>query len=186
MHLFSELDGIVGVLDGFEAHQLGTRAGLVDVLPVDAAGDDFIVGLQQDRAIAEIIEERVDGRLHVEGVEPEGKDAGFALAFGVEIFDFELLFFGDGVEAGVGVEKVGDEGEVEFRVAGDEGGWGEEFAAVEFVGVLENLFGALVEVAGLKGAAGAEVGGELSEEDGVVVAFFDVGGEVGDSGRMIS
>ena len=42
------------------------------------------------------------------------------------------------------VEEVGYEGEVEFGVAGDEGGWGEEFAAVELVGVDEDLFGALV------------------------------------------
>ena len=59
------------------------------------------------------------------------------------------------------VEEVGDEGEVEFRVAGYEGGRGQEFAAGEAVGVCEDLFGALVEVAGLEGGAVAEGGGKL-------------------------
>lgn len=57
----------------------------------------------------------------------------------------------------MGVEEVGDEGEVKFRVAGDERGGGEEFAAGELVGVLEDLFGALEQVVGLEGGAGAEV-----------------------------
>lgn len=89
------------------------------MLPVDAAGDDFVVGLEEDIAVAEVVEQRVNGRFDVEGVEPKGKDTGLAFAFGVEVLDFEFFFFGDGVEAGVCVEEVGDEGEVEFRVAGD-------------------------------------------------------------------
>ncbi len=78
------------------------------------------------------------------------------------------------------IEEVRDESEVELGVAGDEGGRGEEFAAggVEAVGVLQDLLGALVEVRCLEGRAGAGVGGELVEEDGVVFAVFDVGGEV--------
>lgn len=118
--------------------------------PVDSAGDDFIVGLQEDGAVAEVVEEGVDGWLDVERVEPEGEDAGFAFAFSVEVFDLLFFFFGDGIETGVGVEEVGDEGEVEFGVTGYEGGGREEFAAFEFVGVLENLFSALKEIAGLE------------------------------------
>ena len=76
------------------------------------------------------------------------------------------------------IEKVCDEGEVEFWVAGDEGGWGEKFTAGELVCVLEDLFGTLEEVAGLEGGAGAEVGGKLGEEDGVIVAVFDVRREI--------
>lgn len=76
------------------------------------------------------------------------------------------------------VEEIRDKGEVEFRVAGDEGGGGEEFAAVELVGVVEDLFGALQEVAGLERGAGADFGLELVEEDGVVFAVFDVVREV--------
>jgi hypothetical protein len=62
--------------------------------------------------------------LHIERVEPEGKDAGFPLAFGVKVFDVGFLFFGDGIQAGVRVEKVGYEGEIQLGVSGDEGGWG--------------------------------------------------------------
>ena len=158
-HLLAEFDGVVRVLDGLEAHKFAAGSGrFVDVAPVDAAWDDFVVGLEEDGAVAEVVEEGVDGRLDVEGVEPEGEDAGFALAFGVEVFHLELFFFGDRVEARVGVEKVGDEGEVEFRVAGYKGGGGKKFAAVESVGVLEDFFGSLEEVAGLEGRAAADVG----------------------------
>ena len=80
--------------------------------PVYAAGDDFVVGLQEDGTVAEVVEERVDRGLDIEGVEPKGEDAGFAFAFRVEVFDLGLFFFGDGVEARVGIEEVGDEGQV--------------------------------------------------------------------------
>lgn len=50
----------------------------------------------------------------------------------------------------MGVEKVGYEGEVEFRVSGYEGCWSEEFAAIELVSIGKDLFGALEEVAGLE------------------------------------
>jgi hypothetical protein len=79
------------------------------------------------------------------------------------------------------VEEVGHEGEIELRVAGDEGCRGEEFPALEFVGVVEDLFGALEEVAGLKGTSRAKVGRELVEKDGVVFAVFDIVGEVCDA-----
>jgi hypothetical protein len=104
MHLFAKLDGIVCVFDGFETHQFAAFPGFVDVLPIDAAGYDFVVGLEENAAVAEVVEEGIHCRAHVEGVEPEGEDAGFALAFGVEVFDFEFFFFRDGVQTGVGVE----------------------------------------------------------------------------------
>ena len=119
--------------------------------PVDASLDYLVVGLEEDGPVAEVVEEGIDRGLDVEAVEPEGEDAGFTLAFGVEVFDLGFFFFGDGVKAGVSVEEVGDEGEVKFRVACYEGGGGEEFAAGELVGVGENLFGALEEIGGLEG-----------------------------------
>ena len=203
--LLADFDGVVGILDCFEAAHarfdrqvlfirvLGCRGDgvgrwLVDVPPVDAAGDHFVVGLEQDRAVFQVVEEGHHGGLDVKAVEPEGEDAGFALAFGVEVFDFLLFFLRDGVEARVVVEEIGDEGEVEFGIAGDERCWSQEFAAwwVEAVGVLEDLLGALVEVGGLQGAAGADVRCELVEEDGVIFAVFDVGGEVLDSVKAVS
>ena len=150
-HLFAELDGVVCVFDGFEAHELGARGGtLVHVPPVDAAGDDLVVGLQEDGAVAEVVEEGYDGGLDVQGVEPESEDAGFALAFGVEVFDLRFFFFGDGIEARVGVEKVGNKGEVELGVTGDKGCGGEEFTAFKFVGVVKNLLRSLKQIPGLK------------------------------------
>lgn len=53
------------------------------------------------------------------------------------------------------VEEVSYEGEVELRVAGDEGGGGEEFAAAKGVCVLEYLLGTLEEISLLEGSAGA-------------------------------
>ena len=98
--------------------------------PVYAAGDYFVVGLKEDTAVAEVVEEGVYGGLDVQGVEPEGENAGFTLAFRVEVFDLEFLFFGYRVEAGVSVEKISNEGEVEFGVSGYKRSWGKEFAAV--------------------------------------------------------
>jgi len=47
------------------------------------------------------------------------------------------------------IEEIGDEGQIEFGVAGDKRGGGQEFAAVELISVGEDLFGTLVQVAGL-------------------------------------
>ena len=98
--------------------------------PVYAAGEYFVVGLEEDVAVAEIVEEGVYGGLNVQGVEPEGENTGFTLAFCIEVFDLEFLLFGDRVEAGVSVEKISNEGEVEFGVSGYKGSWGKELAAV--------------------------------------------------------
>ena len=88
MQLFTEFDGVVCVFDGFDAHEFAAGwGGFVDVSPVDAAGDDFVVGLEEDGAVSEVVEEGVDGGLDVEGVEPQGENASFSFAFGVEIFD---------------------------------------------------------------------------------------------------
>ena len=107
--------------------------------PVDAAWDDLVVGLQEDGAVSQVIEEGYDGGLDVKGIEPEGEDAGFALAFGVKVFDLRLFFFGDGIETRVGVKEVGNKGEVQFGIAGNKGCGGEELAAFELIGVVKDL-----------------------------------------------
>jgi hypothetical protein len=53
-------------------------------------------------------------------------------------------------EAWMSVEEVCDKGEVETRVAGDEGGWGEVFATSDVGCVLEDLFGACADVTSLE------------------------------------
>ena len=98
--------------------------------PVYAAGYYFVVGLEEDAAVAKVVEKGVYGGLDVEGVEPEGKYTGLTLAFRVEVFDLEFLFFGNGIEARVSVEKISNEGEVEFGVSSYKRSWGKEFAAV--------------------------------------------------------
>ena len=74
----------------------------------------------------------------------------------------------------MGVEEVGYEGEIEFWVASDEGCWGEELAAVELVGIGENLLSSLMEITSLEGLAVAKGRGQLAKEDCVVFAVFDV------------
>ncbi len=105
------------------------RRPLVDAPPVDRALDHLVVRLQEDGAVAEVVEEGLHCRLHVQAVEPQREDAGLALAFGVEVLDLDLLLLGDGVERGVRVEQVGNEGEVELGVAGHERRRAQELAA---------------------------------------------------------
>lgn len=72
--------------------------------PVDAAFDYFVVSLEEDGPVAEVIKQGIDGRLDVQAVEPESEDAGFALAFGVKVLDLGFFFFSDGVETWMGVK----------------------------------------------------------------------------------
>jgi hypothetical protein len=130
-----------------------SSSGSVHVTHVDTAGNDLVVGLQENGAVAEVVEEGDDGRLDVEGVEPKGEDTCFALAFGIEVFDLLLLLLGDGVQTRVGVEQVRNKGKVELRVTGHERGRGKELAALELVGVLQDLFSSLKQVRRLKWAS---------------------------------
>ena len=91
--------------------------------PIDTTRYDFIVSLEENATISQIVEERVNSWLDIEGIEPEGEDTSFSLALCIEVFNLVFFFFGNGIEAGVGVEEVGNESEVEFGVSGDERGW---------------------------------------------------------------
>lgn len=88
--------------------------------PVDASRNDLVVGLKKDGAVSEIVEQRDDRGLDVERVKPKGEDAGFTLSFGIEIVHLSFLLFGDRIEAGMSVEEISYEGEIEFGVAGDQ------------------------------------------------------------------
>ena len=129
--------------------------------PIYAAGDHFVVGLEEDASIAEIVEKGVNGRLDVQRVEPKGENTSFTLAFRIEIFDLKFLFFGNRVEARVSVEKISNEGEVEFGVSSYKRRRRKKFAAVESVSILEDLFGTLEKISGLEGAAAAEIWSQL-------------------------
>lgn len=147
-----EVDGVVVVLDSLEARQLLAVLGLVDAALDDATGDDLLKALQQDGAVLEVLEEVVHSGLDVERVEPKGEDARLTLALGVKVLDLgRRLGLLEGREAGPEVEEVGDEREVELRVTRNERVGRQEAAAAELVGVLQNLFGALVRVGSVQG-----------------------------------
>ena len=97
MHLFAEFDGIIRVFDGFKAHQFTAFSGLVYMPPVHATFDDFVVSLEEDAAVAKVVEEGIHGWLDIEGIKPKGENACFPLAFCIEVFDDKFLFFGDRV-----------------------------------------------------------------------------------------
>ena len=162
--------------------------GFRDASPDDRAREDLVKGLEDDQPVFDVLKEVEYAWFDAERVEPEGKDTGFAFAFCVEIFDGAIVFgflFVERGEAGPGVEEVGDKGEIEAGVSGDEGGGGEVFATADGGGVLEDLFGACTEVFGLERGAGAFVGFELIEEDGVVFTVGDVAAKVVDSKVMV-
>ncbi len=154
--------------------------------PIDTTRDDFVVSLEEYATVPKVVEERIYGWLDVERVKPKCEDAGFAFTFCVKVFYFELFLFGDGVEAWVGIEEVGDKGKIEFGVSSNERCWGEELATIESVGVLKDLLGTLKKIAGLEGAAAANVWGKLIEEHRVVIAFLNIGREIRDSGNQVS
>ena len=56
--------------------------------PIDASGNDFVIGLEENTTISEIIKEGINGWLNIQRVQPQGENTGFSLAFGIEIFDF--------------------------------------------------------------------------------------------------
>ena len=75
-------------------------------------------------------------------------------------------------EIGTDVEEVGDKGEVETGVPDNEGR-GVRYLRQSIGGcVLEDLFGALAEISGLKGSTGAFIGFELVEEDVVFAIAY--------------
>lgn len=129
--------------------------------PINTTRDNFIVSLKEYATVPKVIEERIDRWLNIEGIKPKRKDTSFAFTFRIKIFHFKFLFFSDRIETWVGIEKIGDEGKIEFRVSSYERRWGEKLATIKSVGVLKNLLGSLEEVAGLEGAAAANVWSQL-------------------------
>lgn len=74
----------------------------------------------------------------------------------------------------MGIKQVGDKGQVQLGVTSDERLGREILAAVELLGVLENLLGAREEVVLAKRGPGAEIGSQLVEQDGVVLSILDI------------
>ena len=210
--LLRQIDRIVGVLHALEAREPwrrvhadvlallrlardvgteGSAAALVRLghpAPDDAARKHLVEGLQDDEAVLEVLEQVEHAGLNAERVEPEREDAGLAFALRVEILDDTVvlrLLLVEGLETRVRVEEVGDEGEVQARVAGEQRRGREVLPAADVRGVLQDLFGPRAEIAGLQRRERAVVGLELVEEDGVVLAVLDVAAEVVDSATGI-
>ena len=72
--------------------------------PINTTRDNFIVSLKEYAAVTKIIEERIDCWLNIERIKPKSKDTSFAFTFCIKIFHFKFLFFGDRIEAWVGIE----------------------------------------------------------------------------------
>jgi hypothetical protein len=182
------------------------RLGLIDAAPHNAAGDDLVECLENDQPILEVLEEVVHGWLDAERVEPQGEDACLALAFGIEVLDhavvlgFLLIKRG---KSGMRVEEVGDEGEIETGIAGDEGGYGQVFTTADCFRVLQNLqrgenvemnvtnsitdlLGALSEILGLERPARTLLGLQLVEKNGIVLSVLDILAEVVHSRGVMS
>lgn len=82
------------------------------------------------------------------------------------------------------IEQIGDEGKVEFGISSYEGGRGQKLAAIEGIGILKHLFGALQKVSLLEGSAGANIRSKLVEEYGIVFAILYITREVGDTEKL--
>lgn len=148
--LLAEFDGVVCVFDGLESHEFVAVCGaLVRVSPIDGSGNDFVVGLEENGSVAEVVEEGYNGRLNVQGVEPQSENTCFPLTLGVKVFNVSLLFLGDWVKTRMLVEEVGNKGEIELGVTSNERMRAEEFAAAQLVSVVQNLLCSLVEIMSL-------------------------------------
>lgn len=88
---------------------------------IDTTRNDFIVGLEKYATITKIVVEGVDRWLDIKRIQPKGKDTGFALAFSIEVLNFEFFFFSNRVKARVCVEEIGNESKIKFGVTGYKG-----------------------------------------------------------------
>jgi len=175
LHLLSELQGVVGVLDllHVSTHLLVRR--LVDAVPVDNAGLDLVEELDEDESVTEILVEVVDERVDSEGVHP----VAVGLLLAVLLDDLDL----NGLQGGAGVEHVGNEGKVELGVTLGNITGTHELAAVDLLGLVKHLVGTLGVVRDAEGGGvdTGTLGSDLIDQDGVGLGVLDVLSEVVDA-----
>ena len=177
--LLAELEGVVGVLDLLHVAALCLPRWLVDALPVDEARLDLVEELDEDEAVAQVLVEVVDERVDAERVHPVAERLLVAVLLNLlELLDGDV---GGQVERRVGVEHVGDEGEVELLVALDDVGRAHKLAAVDLLGLLQHALRALRLVGDAeRGRVDAGPGGrDLLDQDRVALRVLDVLAEVG-------
>jgi hypothetical protein len=153
-----QLDGIVGVLNRLESGQLLPLLGLRHSTPDDTAGNDLVEPLQEDTTVFEVFEQVVNTRIDIQTVQPEGEYSGFSFTLGVKVLDLGRRNVLERFETRVGVEEMSDKGQVQFGVSRDERVGSQESSTVDLIGVLQDLFGTLVQVRGLQGRSRAVFG----------------------------
>jgi len=114
------------------------------VARVDGVRNDLLISLKQHGTIAEIIEERNNGRLDIQTVEPQGKDSGFTLPLCIEVLDFKFLLLGNRVKSRVVVEEISHESQVELWVSCNKRLGCQEFAATKLVSFLKNCLSSVM------------------------------------------
>jgi len=135
--LLAEIYSVVAVLNLLELVQ---RLLGVDLGPINGSWVNLVHDLQDDQTVTQVSEQVVHEGIDAERVHPQGKGTRLAGSLGSKepFLELGLFGFGEGLEAGVGVEQVGDEGQVELGVAGNNVAGLEELAAAELVSVLEH------------------------------------------------
>lgn len=130
-----------------------------------------------------VSEQIVHGRLDVKRVEPQSEHARLALSFSIKVLDAlcDNRRFLERLQAWVGVEQVGDKGQVQARVTRYERRWCEVLSASDTFCVVQNLLSATGEVCRLERSARALIRLELVQEYGVVFSILDVLAEVLDT-----
>lgn len=79
-------------------------------------------------------------RVNVQRVEPQSEDSCLTLSFRVKVLDLGRRFiFGERREAGMSVEKVGDEGKIELRITRTHRTGGQVFATADSIGIVQHL-----------------------------------------------
>jgi len=175
LHLLSELEGVVAVLDLLHVASHLLVRGLVDTVPVDDAGLDLVEELDEDKTVTEILVEVVNEGVDTKGVHPVA--VSLLLAGLLDNLDLDRL------EGGAGVEHVGDEGKVELGVTLGNVSGADELAALNLVGLLQHSIGALNLIGDSKGrVVNSGLGrSALLDQNGVGLRVLDVLGEIVDA-----
>lgn len=89
----------------------------------------------------EILEEIINPRINIQRIQPKRENPRFPFSLCIKVFNHGTFILFEGFKTRPSVEQVGDKGEVEFGVSGDEGRWGEVLATTDRVGVGKDLDG---------------------------------------------
>lgn len=135
-----KVHGVVGVLHHLEPREFLTLFGLGNPTPDDGAGDDLVKALQEDGSILrqhssddqvgrtvghaakhtylEILEQVVYSWVDIQAVQPQCEDTCFPLSLRIKVFNLRwCLGLVQRVKTRMGVEEMGDKGQVQLWIA---------------------------------------------------------------------